>query len=231
MLRLGSKNVSKLFLGGRAIANAYLGDRLVWQASQPLPYDAEVEYLESTGTQWIDTVIHASQNTTAKTRCAWMTVANDNPVFGADNGSTWNGSFILMKNQGIRFIKGGPTNVFAQYRWISPVAGQMYDIECRTDGIVEDGMYGAFNGTPTAEFYTNKTIPLFAWWRQTSPWPTKCRIAYVAFYENGFIVRDFIPVRFTNDSNQSEGAMYDRVSGALFRNAGTGAFVIGPDVQ
>lgn len=38
-------------------------------------------------------------------------------------------------------------------------------------------------------------------------------------------VIDLIPVRVNG-----EGAMYDRVSGQLFRNAGTGAFVIGPDV-
>lgn len=39
-----------------------------------------------------------------------------------------------------------------------------------------------------------------------------------------------IPVRFTNALGQSEGAMYDRVSRKLFRNAGTGTFTIGPDV-
>jgi hypothetical protein len=40
---------------------------------------------------------------------------------------------------------------------------------------------------------------------------------------------DLISVRFTNEQGVSEGAMYDRVSGAMFRNAGTGAFTIGPD--
>ena len=43
------------------------------------------------------------------------------------------------------------------------------------------------------------------------------------------IARDFIAVRFTNEGGVSEGAMFDRVSGQLFRNAGTGAFIIGPD--
>ena len=40
---------------------------------------------------------------------------------------------------------------------------------------------------------------------------------------------DLVPVRFTNEQNQSEGAMYERVSGQLFRNAGTGAFIYGTD--
>lgn len=46
---------------------------------------------------------------------------------------------------------------------------------------------------------------------------------------NAILVRDMIPVRFTNEHGQSEGAMYDRVSGQLFRNVGTGTFTIGPD--
>ena len=40
--------------------------------------------------------------------------------------------------------------------------------------------------------------------------------------------RDFIPVRVGSGAN-AVGYMYDRVSGQLFGNAGTGAFVIGPD--
>lgn len=191
---------------------------------KPLPYDAEVEYLQSTGTQWIDTGVHATQNTTAKTRCAWMTVANDNPVFGADNGNTWTG-YILMQYTGIRFVKGGPTNTYAQPWWRTPVAEQMYDIECLLNGVSIDGEFATFNNTPTSEFYVNKPISLFAWWRQAQPWGTQVRISYVQFFDNGSLIRDFIPVRFTNELGQSEGAMYDRVSGALFRNAGTGAFV------
>ena len=49
------------------------------------------------------------------------------------------------------------------------------------------------------------------------------------FYDNGISIRDFIPVRFTNSLGQTEGAMYDRVSGQLFGNSGTGEFIIGPD--
>ena len=37
-------------------------------------------------------------------------------------------------------------------------------------------------------------------------------------------IRDFIPVRVG-----STGYLYDKVSGQLFGNAGTGDFVLGPD--
>ena len=55
------------------------------------------------------------------------------------------------------------------------------------------------------------------------------KIYSVSFSTYGTNIGDFIPVRFTNELGETEGAMYDRVSGQLFRNAGTGAFVIGPD--
>lgn len=55
----------------------------------------------------------------------------------------------------------------------------------------------------------------------------ECENAYVtsARYSIGSqIVRDFIPVR-----KGTVGYLYDRVSGKLFGNAGTGDFVLGPD--
>jgi len=50
-----------------------------------------------------------------------------------------------------------------------------------------------------------------------------------SFEVNGVTAWDAYSVRFTNEMGQAEGAMYDRVSGQLFRNAGKGAFTVGPD--
>lgn len=53
----------------------------------------------------------------------------------------------------------------------------------------------------------------------------KARIYGETIHTDGVLVRDFSPVRVG-----SVGYMYDRVSGQLFGNGGTGAFVLGPDV-
>ena len=58
---------------------------------------------------------------------------------------------------------------------------------------------------------------------------TNTKYYYISIIVDGKLVRDLIPVRFTDENGESEGAMYDRVSGHLYRNAGTGAFIIGPD--
>ena len=50
------------------------------------------------------------------------------------------------------------------------------------------------------------------------------RIYSCAIYDGSTLVRSYVPVR-----SGSVGYLYDRVSGQLFGNAGTGAFAIGPD--
>lgn len=44
-------------------------------------------------------------------------------------------------------------------------------------------------------------------------------------YRNNTIVIDLIPVRIGN-----VGYMFDKVSGQLFGNAGSGSFILGPDI-
>ena len=58
---------------------------------------------------------------------------------------------------------------------------------------------------------------------------TATKYYYISIIVDGKLVRDLISVRFTNEDGVIEGAMYDKVSGQLYRNAGTGAFIIGPD--
>jgi hypothetical protein len=74
--------------------------------------------------------------------------------------------------------------------------------------------------------------------------PSLARVFSFKIWIGGAFIRDFIPVRFTNELGQSEGAMYDRANptvgmnpdgsartDGLYRNRGTGIFVIGPDKQ
>jgi hypothetical protein len=49
-------------------------------------------------------------------------------------------------------------------------------------------------------------------------------IAYISISLNNSKIADFIPVRVGQ-----VGYMYDKVSGTLFGNAGTGSFILGSD--
>ena len=197
-----------------------------------LPYDAEVEYLESTGTQWTKTDFTPNQNsridiefenTNTDTTIAnlWLTgcfyTSDNTGPFGVRITRSDFGIFCAApssinyygSNVGRKF-----TGVFSDKKWsIANVAsGMSSDFECRAPlclfginwGIIAH-QYDSIGGLVIARIYRFR-----AW-------------------DNGVLVRDFISVRFTNEQGVSEGAMYDRVSGELFGNQGTGSFIIGPD--
>lgn len=65
MLKLGTQDISALYLGETKIKRAYLGESLVFEGSKPsrLPEGyTEVEYIESSGTQYIDTGVKPSDS-------------------------------------------------------------------------------------------------------------------------------------------------------------------------
>ena len=53
---------------------------------------------------------------------------------------------------------------------------------------------------------------------------SKSRCYSSKYYRNGTLIQHLVPVR-----KNGIGYLYDRVSGQLFGNAGTGAFIVGPD--
>lgn len=90
--------------------------------------------------------------------------------------------------------------------------------------IVVDGTSYAFN--TTASFTTPSTLFLFCvrMANLTPDYYWTGRLYYLQISENGTFVRDLIPVRVG-----TVGYMYDRVSGQLFGNSGTGNFILGND--
>ena len=54
---------------------------------------------------------------------------------------------------------------------------------------------------------------------------SKVLIKWMKIYKDNVLVRDYIPVRVG-----LVGYMYDKVSGELFGNEGTGKFILGPDI-
>ena len=67
MLKLGTQDISALYLGETKIKRAYLGETPVFEGSKPsrLPEGyTEVEYIESSGTQYINTGVKPSTSLT-----------------------------------------------------------------------------------------------------------------------------------------------------------------------
>lgn len=193
-----------------------------------LPYDAEVEYLESTGTQWIDTGVYGNQSSGAEVMVSWPEISPDQPAFSADNGSISNGGFAVFMSRTLLRYGRNYAGIFKNGIF-QLSANVFYDIVNKPSVVSVDG--DSIVPDPSGNFSTEGTVPMFAWRRNANIIiKGKARIAFMKMWSGDTLVRDYIPVRFTNEQGVSEGAMYDRVSGALFRNAGTGSFTIGPDV-
>ena len=207
-----------------------------------LPYDAEVEYLARTdGTSagpYIITDIYGdnSLDFCIKAMCYDY---NDRTYFGARRN--YEGTDANIYN----LVSGAPRGNYTRGRFgfgnhywfywpaIKNIAYKVFTAQKVGDTVTSSG--GAnFSVAGEAEFTTPYPIEIFAMSTATQNRHNQeglvGRIYYLTFSRNGVLIADFIPVRFTNSNGQSEGAMYDRVSRKLFRNAGTGSFTIGPDV-
>ena len=202
-------------------------------AGKRLPYDAEVEYLGGGsvdgGIAFVDTGYMPNSSTRIEATAAMLTGSAFSGRYGNGARLTFgSGNNQLYSAQGGHYFFGS----FTTGRYYSFVN----DIQNRTVSV--DG------ATPTS------TSAVANWYSQSYPFylfvsnvaPTSgsiviaghsidpssvggMRIASCRIYDNNILVRDFIPVR-----KGTVGYLYDRVSGKLFGNAGTGDFVLGQDV-
>ena len=214
------------------------------KSGAPLPYDAEVEYIESTGTQRISTNINIA-----------FDLIDNNPPF--EVLLKYSGK-MLYHNTTTRQLNGlqggfyvGPCNgkwqcggagsdvlpvqfdINTEYnfecvffaRWNRQYTGGQLNSTSSYHILRVNGNEYAANNISSIKW--DGYISLFSLNRQILP--SSCRIYYweINNYDNKLF--DLIPVRFTNSRGVSEGAMFDRVSGRILPNAGTGSFIIGPD--
>lgn len=195
------------------------------------PYDAEIEFLESTGTQYIDTGMSIDTSSDV-IRCTFLPFANTGTYetyFGV--GEKIDGAkkfFEIRKNDNeTRIIgllpnalvinKASNTNFNADEAW--------HNLTYSAGELILDNYVNSFTPSPTA---FSKSLYLFARHNLENDTPgiaADCRMSAFQHWRNGILVRDFIPVRKGNI-----GYMYDRVSGKLFGNQGTDEFVLGPDI-
>lgn len=221
-----------LFLTGMCgIVNSMHGAKgiaFVQETSIPLPDGlTAVEYLESTGTQYIDTGILSQDGVTAYIEVLRATrSANECYLGGFEDTSsrTWltysfaNTWYIGYGN------KQRPTPYDAPSNTVTSIET---DLSSGKISWLINGEY-AYNIT-----YSNlgfrSLVNIFMFAMSTANGANYYAIGRIyccKIFYGGELVRDFIPVR-----KHGIGYMYDNVTGELFGNQGTGEFIIGPDVQ
>ena len=216
-----------------------LGARTATWSGKRLPYDAEVEWLEEgPAVSYIQTDIPTTKNTSC---AASLEVVNATKMDGGGIccaiyglGLSWDfysyGLFYLTQvGQG----KRGRVNFHGYNNVLSNVLQTddpvRFDVSVSANGsdnvIVSCGSFSSSASIKNIKDSGRFTLL----WNLSNNSLAKTRLIEVVFSVDNTILGSFIPVRFTNEDGVSEGAMYDKVSGQLYRNAGTGAFIIGPD--
>lgn len=177
-----------------------------------LPYDAEIEYLECSGTQWIDTGIKSGPPMESIIKVQKF-VEDNKTVVGSRNPTRF---YFLHFYQawcyGLYNYHANNT-VAVRDTAIHVVESVLHEGEqsFKLDGQV------LMTNTDSGTFTDNTTVLLFKN-------NTRTRLHFVKLYKSNALIADFIPVRVGQ-----VGYMYDKVSKQLFGNAGTGNFKLGLD--
>ena len=206
----------------------------------PLPYDAEVEWLEEGPiVSYIQTDIPTTKNTSCSVS---LEVVNATKMDGGNvccaiyglSTEYWDfysyGLFYLaqagQRERGKLNFHGHNSVLSDLIQTDDPVR---FDVSVSANGSdIVNISCGSFSSSANIKNITDSGRFILLWNRANNSL-AKTRLVRVVFSVDNTILGSFIPVRFTNEDGVSEGAMYDKVSGQLYRNAGTGAFVIGPD--
>lgn len=180
----------------------------------------EIDYLESSGGQYIDSGIVPNSNT--RIVCTYANTTLLNGVQTGDEYSTsysyrwgFNASGYLMIS-----YAGTSTQSATKYEVCKKYT---FDIKNGTQTVSDENGNVLLTTSRTMSTYSSYSIPLFANWRGSSMQATfpDLRIYSFKIYNGNTLVRDFIPVLDEN----GVACMYDNVTEDYFYNAGTGSFV------
>lgn len=185
-----------------------------------------VDYLESTGTQYIDTGYYPNLNT----KVEFMASGINADSFAASASGTWFtggrqayqqkmfGSHYNPTNQNLYFSFSTSQN--SSYYSSSSMYGDNKKFTLDKTGLYINDVK-IVNNTNTTDFTSPATLAIFALNNNGTVISfTGYKLQYYKIWDNNTLLRDFIPAIDEN----GVGYMLDRVSHTIYDNAGTGAF-------
>lgn len=229
-------SIKDVLIGSTPAQRLYRGETLLWQRSR-LPFEyKEVKYIESTGTQYINTGFKPTIYTSIETVFSTKQSPNDTNLFGSrtrknlTNSNDYTVWINTSSGKGIACHFPISANASKDTAWV--YKGNIIDTPTKLliapENIkVNDVLVYTFSGTRT-EYEPALNAYIFAKNQGGQiNLPGKFRVYYFQIYDGDEMVRDFIPCYHESDG---EIGMYDIVNDVFYANAGTGTFEKGPDV-
>lgn len=176
----------------------------------------ELEYIQSSGTQYIDTGIAPTNDMRVEISYIPTDRMTEHSIFG----SSWavNGFFLMIYQGNFRFHTGGSV-----IDAISCSAGTRYIMECTTNHIKINGTTYDVSGVGNT---TNNILLL-----GDMGYNESCRgigkIEYTKIWANDTLVRNFVPCKNLSGTV----GLYDLVEKKFYGNSGSGAFTAGDYVS
>lgn len=233
-----------------------LADKVATMARRgtPLPYDAEVEWIQSSGNnqtyssstpqigQYIDLGFLPSNKTRIEIDAQFLTPSNvQSRMFCAWELNKFAFEIYINGTGKIAYSAVDNTSINTGVSANDNRLNYVLDIQ---NQYIEFGQHKITFSNKGAE---SCEVPLYLFCLNRPDYPKNpSRRSNIRFFaakikEDGGIIMEIKPVRFTNENGETEGAIYDRrgVGGknrdgtprndGMYLNQGTGAFLIGPD--
>lgn len=180
----------------------------------------EVQYIQSAGTQWIDTGFKPNQNTRVKMDCNVIGFnSTDMFLFGARIAAGNTAFYVAADDDNAKWW-----TCFGNNQW-SPNDTCMgkHSIDFNQNVLTLDEKNFTFEKTT---FQSSYNLLLFATITNGNVDSQRGKMAIYScqIYDNGNLIRDFVPCV---DPTGNAG-LYDLVDGKFYGNAGTGVFLAGP---
>ena len=196
--------------------------------NKELPYDAEIEYIQTDGKAYIDTGVKTSSSLTF-----------DLNLYIPSHGtqSVWMFGSRVSASSGQMAYLNDPAHSAKDWRYggraviVYPIcAPGNYNFN-NTESVnvlkINDTI---ILSAPSETFTSNYNFYILTLNVGGVPAINNigngARIMPSQIYLSGVLIRDYIAVR-----KGGVGYLYDKVSGELFGNSGTGSFILGPDKQ
>lgn len=220
MIKIGTTEIGQVKLGETNVSFVKSGNKFVF------PYDAEIEYIESTGTQYIQLACNVSAGTYFAVGGVIIPIytseQQDYTVFGANPYAQFDVDFYSKNTKNIITY----TSIVGGYGAAGGVGGGWggkigteVSFEISTTEKVVNGVHTSISRPLTGAI---TAFRIFGGYQNNNRYPIRIKSFYIK--KGNDTLYDLIPIRIGQ-----VGYMYDKVSDQLFGNVGTGYFILGPD--
>lgn len=194
-----------------------------------------VEYIESHGTEYINTgfdITNAQSFAYDVKFSIAQSVSNAQPRLLSNEGAGYGNFYDIYFASNLLRVRQANV-VVGNVQRNTPIVAKMTE---------QGRYYGYYESTPdtllwdATRTFTSPTVKMnykiFCRGNRTdTPYRWQGRAWYMRFRKDGAPVHVFRPVRVGTDATSWEGAMMDTLTRRIYRNAGTGDFGYGDDVQ